>query len=531
MAKPSINTGILTNANSLLPTQIKAIENDVLETNTCVAYLDEEEKLCFATAADSVEGIKHYAWNTAYEIAQEEDAFVKRAYKKDGLWSYYLYKQLHKKSIDDEWAEEAPALAAGLYDANDTLVASWEDLTTTYGMDATVDYTSATYQQDASSPYLVLKNEALTDGVKLVIGDITHIGKYSFHACKNLNCIKLPNSVETIGYAAFSSCQSLTSVNIPDSVTIIDASVFSGCTGLTSVGLIGSRASIEIPNSVTSIGTFAFGDCTSLTSVVLPDTITLIDVGAFQDCSDLLSVDMGNGIQSVGKQAFRSCNSLESLTFGSSGNHIVFGSGKGGFVFPTGLKSVYFEGSLTQWLDIEFIDLGSNPCWYGADLYINGEYVDELIIPNGITAINSYAFYGCAGITSVKLSDSVTTVGERAFQNCTSLTSVEIPTGVTFIGQYTFFGCSGLTHVELPAGVTSIERSTFHGCAGLTSIEIPSSVTTIDVWAFKDCLNLTTITFAGTVAQWNAINFGQYWNDNSGNYTIYCTDGSIAKAS
>ena len=32
------------------------------------------------------------------------------------------------------------------------------------------------------------------------------------------------------------------------------------------------------------------------------------------------------------------------------------------------------------------------------------------------------------------------------------------------------------------------------------------------------------------MAQWKAISKGSYWKDCTGTFTVYCTDGEIAKA-
>ena len=48
-------------------------------------------------------------------------------------------------------------------------------------------------------------------------------------------------------------------------------------------------------------------------------------------------------------------------------------------------------------------------------------------IPDGVTSIEDYAFWGCSGLTSVTIPDSVTSIGEWAFSGCSSLKSVTIP--------------------------------------------------------------------------------------------------------
>ena len=71
----------------------------------------------------------------------------------------------------------------------------------------------------------------------------------------------------------------------------------------------------------------------------------------------------------------------------------------------------------------------------------------EIVIPNNVTKIYGYAFYGCSSLTSVTIPNSVTSIGNYAFRGCSSLTSITIPNSVTSIGGYVFYGCSSLTSV------------------------------------------------------------------------------------
>ena len=78
--------------------------------------------------------------------------------------------------------------------------------------------------------------------------------------------------------------------------------------------------------------------------------------------------------------------------------------------------------------------------------------------------------------------------------------------------------------------ITGIGSYAFYYCAGLTSVTIPNSVTSIGAWAFAGCSSLTSIDYQGAKAQWNAISKDSSWDYNTGNYTIYCTNGNIAKS-
>ncbi|MBQ3209478.1 MAG: leucine-rich repeat protein [Alistipes sp.] len=198
---------------------------------------------------------------------------------------------------------------------------------------------------------------------------------------------------------------------------------------------------------VTSIGGSAFYKCTSLTSVTIPDSVTSIGVDAFYGCASLTSV---------------------------------------------------YITDIAAWCNISF-GIYSNPLRYAGNLYLNNELVTDLIIPDGVTKIGSYAFYNCDSLTSVTIPDSVTSIGGSAFSGCTSLTSVTMPDSVTSIGEYAFYYCDSLTSVTIPDSVTSIGKYAFSNCDSLTSVTIGNSVTKIGAWAFNDCTSLTSVTIPDSV--------------------------------
>ena len=298
-----------------------------------------------------------------------------------------------------------------------------------------------------------------------------------FSYCTGLTSVTIGNSVTSIGYYAFCYCSGLTSITIPNSVTLIGDYAFLGCTGLTKLILEDGTESLSGLSFASSpIETLYLGRNTSDTFV--------------REKTTLKEVTIGNSVTSIGDNAFFGCSGLTSITIPNSVTTI----GNDAFYKCTGLTEVNIL-DLSAWCKIDFSDYSENPLYYAKKLKLNGTEIKDLVIPNDITQIKKYAFYGCDGLTSVTIPNSVTSIGDYGFYHCDGLTSVTIGNSVTSIGDYAFYICNRLTSVIIPNSTTSIGKWAFYGCKGLTSITIPNSVTSIGDYAFNGCWNLTEVNF------------------------------------
>ena len=213
-----------------------------------------------------------------------------------------------------------------------------------------------------------------------------------------------------------------------------------------------------------------------------------------------------NDVQTIPSSAFKNCNSITTITLPES----VTSIGYDAFYNCSSLTSVYYNGDLSDWCNIDFYSSESNPLYNGAKLYINNTEVTEVTIPSDISKIKNYAFYGCSSLTSITITESVTSIGRSAFYGCTGelivncnipsasyydegafynskFTKVTIGDSVTSIGKYAFYNCSSLTSITIGDSVTSIGDYAFYNCSSLACITIPESVTSIGRSAFYGC--------------------------------------------
>ena len=378
---------------------------------------------------------------------------------------------------------------------------SWSDVKT-----AEVTSNPDKYSGDIVIPSTVTYND--------VTYSVTSIGFCAFQDCSGLTSVTIPESVISIGSSAFSGCSALTSVTIGKGVTRIEGDAFRDCNALSAVHIsdLAAWCSIDFAyyrfsdsNPLVKAGHLFLND-KEITNLVIPDGVTEIKAHAFQGCSAITFVTIPSSVTTIGDNAFYGCD-------------------------LTGVQ----VSDIGAWCNIPFTYDG-NPLSIAQHLFVNGEEVVDLVIPEGTTSIGSYAFRDCKSIKSVKIPNSLTNINLGVFSGCESLSAVHIsdigswcnikfdkdskndswganplniahhlfmngeevrnlviPSNVNAISDELFRDCSELTSVKIEEGLTSIGKSSFFGCINIKSVEIPNSVTEIGEYAFSGCKAITTV--------------------------------------
>lgn len=132
----------------------------------------------------------------------------------------------------------------------------------------------------------------------------------------------------------------------------------------------------------------------------------------------------------------------------------------------------------------------------------------DIIVPEGVTCINDFAFYG-TGIDSVTFPSSLKSIRKEAFRQ-SKIRKIDFGPGIEKIGGYAsniFADCHNLTHVEFPPQVTDIGHSAFLNCRSLKSVIMHEGISTIGRRAFDWCEKLKNVTLPKSIKYAGELSF------------------------
>lgn len=231
----------------------------------------------------------------------------------------------------------------------------------------------------------------------------------------------------------------------------------------------------------------------------------------------LRSVTIGSNVKTIGIGAFSNCLNLQKITFLNTDDLCIR---QYAFEGCDAITSVHCT-NVSNWMKITFESDTSNPMYAAkSHLFFNNQHVKNLIIPDGVSKINPYAFLGCIDLESVTFPNTLTEIGKMAFPECPKLTSITIPPSVRSIGSNNFCKCSQLTSITLHC---DIDRC-FNNCPNLQSIIFGPLSSNVHIQSsFKSCQELTDVyLYVSCDLDSNRDRLVQFW----GNYNF---DGSETK--
>lgn len=301
---------------------------------------------------------------------------------------------------------------------------------------------------------------------------VVELGYGAFDTCTFLKTVNMGDNLEVIGEAAFRGCEFLTDVNFGAGVKVIENNAFDSCYSL---------KEIAIPDGVEVLQDRTFDRCSGLQSVYLPDSLYFIGNHVFSLCESLREITIPEGVVYIGEYAFNGCSSLEQIALPATVGYIQ----EAAFRFCDSLTDVYYSGT-QEARDLTNIAIENDPLnaavwhygWIGpmppleelpdasetSPDYFYRTYVDGGVMITG--------YWGSATdivIPAEIYGDPVVAIDDRAF-SYSDLTSVVIPEGVTYIEEYAFSGCESLVWVSLPSTMETIANAAFKNCTALNEV-------------------------------------------------------------
>ena len=164
------------------------------------------------------------------------------------------------------------------------------------------------------------------------------------------------------------------------------------------------------------------------------------------------------------------------------------------------------QKSFSYFLNLQQIEVAPSNKVYKSEkgvLYRRGQ-TDAIVIPYGRLSKETFQSRGStltrwlrASIGKAEIPKKIDCIQMRAFENCEYLESVIMPEGLKEIGEYAFSRCRRIRMMILPSSVTNVADGAFAQCSHLTHVEFPAKLQALGDCVFSGCRNLRTVVFKG----------------------------------
>ncbi len=352
---------------------------------------------------------------------------------------------------------------------------------------------------------------------------VRSISPYSFYGCDKLESIQLPSTLEGSLHRVFAQCTKLKSIRIPKDISSIEYLCFNGCVSLQSLYL-----NTSLPYDIDD-GVFGGNEKSCVLYVPVGSKELYKDYKYWSNFANiiedesLVATDISNiqhgfiyNIEENGTVAVSDLN----INYNDS-HYILENVEIKGQVYP--VRKLHRITHLSEFTIPYFITSIESGRWGTFDTYYNrqmtlavdensssfvmnegslytkdmkellwGANNKEVNVPDGVTSIAAYAFWGCDNLEKISLPSSLQGTLHRVFESCGNLKSIIIPNGVRCLDYLCFSGCTNLESISMPASIESLGSQIFGGCKKLSSVTIPKNCTLGDK-VFIGCTGLREI--------------------------------------
>lgn len=229
-----------------------------------------------------------------------------------------------------------------------------------------------------------------------------------------------------------------------------------------------------------------------LTADMFDENSTYIPASKYYGNNNIISAYIPNNITNIGASSFYYCKGLKRVHIPDS----VINMGSSAFSGCSNLEIVDIS-DIVSWCNISFNGTEANPLVNRSKLYLNGELVTDLVIPEGVTKIPQTAFSRCNSIKTITLPNTLTSIGASSF-SYSYITNITIPDSVTSMDGSSFYGAS-LESVTIGNGLTKTGNSSFYSCSKLKSVTFGSNIANLGSSLFQNCYSLAIVDFRNAI--------------------------------
>ncbi len=228
--------------------------------------------------------------------------------------------------------------------------------------------------------------------------------------------------------------------------------------------------------NVTAIGDYAFYGCnnSNFKKIIIPQTVTSIGDYAFANCTALRSFDFSGEptLSSIGKYVFSGDLSLLEV------------------ILPNTVQNTEFEGLFKDCAMLTNTNIPNSVTIIGEYTYFGANMLEGIDIPESVVEIGAFAFKDCFNMEMENINFSLLkSIGESAFENCYLLRGIKAES-IESIGNNAFNGCRDITEITIIEEAVSYYLT---DVINVVTINISSFATIIAENSFEGCDNLRMI--------------------------------------
>lgn len=355
---------------------------------------------------------------------------------------------------------------------------------------------------------LYVNGEELTDLV--IPAEIENMNS-ALCGCRSIKSVTIPSTVKSISPGAFNECSNIRHVEIdsvehwfklgtvaqsliaaagtfhingevikdivvPDSITDIDARVLSGNAKIESLTFHENVRSISGKTldlkglARVNIPSLEMWCKVKIESAFLSPLMMNKQAECYVDGECITDLVIPEGVTEIADHVFHGWTQLTSIHIPDS---LVGGSGDLG---TCSITNVY-ANSLEHWMSLN-LGIGTKK-----HLFVDGEEIVDLVVPESITGFYGSTFSGLDTIRTADVHAGVTTVHNGSISTSPNITHVKIPSGLGLMNTLFPNSYQKIEVLELSEGAEKLGAMNIVCCTNLKRIVMPSSVAEIEALA------------------------------------------------